>query len=123
MDHVGTSRPCSCLYPSGTRHKHSCASSHDGRDGNCSVCACEGDVWKVSQAQDLLTVEAGTSSSPLTQAWGFPFRSPGKPFFDRHPHCRLQGVRISAGLSLKHSLGTIKYTNMERKVQWCAALL
>lgn len=80
MDHVGTSRPCSCLYPSGTRHKHSCASSHDGRDGNCSVRACEGDVWKVSQAQDLLTVEAGTSSSPSLKHGASPSEVLVSPF-------------------------------------------
>lgn len=85
MDHVATSKLCSSFHPSGTRHKHSCASSRDVCDGNCSVHACEGDVWEVSQAQDLLTVEAGTSPSPQTQAWDFPFRSPNKPFFGRHP--------------------------------------
>lgn len=32
--------------------------------------------------QNLLTVEAGTSPSPQTQAWDFPFRSPSKPFLE-----------------------------------------
>lgn len=64
MDHAATSRPCSSLHPSATRHKHSCASSGDVCDENCSIHGCEGDVWEVSQAQDLLRVEAGTSLSP-----------------------------------------------------------
>lgn len=64
MDHIATTRPCSSLYPSGTRHKHSCASSRDVCDGNCSAHMCDGDGWEVSQVQDLLTVEAGTSPSP-----------------------------------------------------------
>lgn len=119
MDHVATSKPCRSLHPFGTRRKHSCASSRDVCDGNCSVHACDRDVWEVSQAPDLLTVEAGTSLSPQTQAWDFPFTSPSKPLFGRHPHCRLQGVRISAGLSLC----TIKYINTQKKMQCCAALL
>lgn len=108
MDPVATCRPCSSLHPSGRGHKHSCACSHAVCEGSCSVHVCDGHIWEVSQAQYFLTVEAGTSLSPQIQVWDFTFRSPGMPFIGRHPHCKLQRVRISTGLSLKHGLGIIK---------------